>query len=275
MSKFSVLVSVYFKENPFYFKTALDSIVNQTLLPNEIVLIKDGPLCEELEKVINEYIFQYPNLFKVISLPVNKGLGNALSIGVKECSYEFIARMDTDDICVLNRFEKQITFLEKNPNVDLVGSNVEEFNVEPGDLKRYRRMPENGQKLLKYSKFRNPVNHPSVVYKKSKVLEAGNYNGQILLFEDFSLFTRMLMNGATFYNIQECLLHFRTGLGIDVIKRRSGLFYVKNEWKFALQSLKIGNLNFFEWLFYVSTKLPLRLLPPKVILYIYNQFLRH
>lgn len=275
MSKFSVLISVYFKENPFYFKKALDSIVNQTLLPNEIVLIKDGPLSEELEIVLNEYILDYPNFFKVISLPVNKGLGNALAIGVNECSYEFIARMDTDDICVLNRFEKQIDFLRNNPKIDLVGTNVEEFNVEPGDLKRFRKMPESGNSVLKYSKFRNPVNHPTVMFRKSKVLEAGNYSGEILLFEDFSLFIRMLQKGASFYNIQECLLHFRTGLGIDVIKRRSGLFYVKNEWKFSLLSLKIGKINFFEWLFYVCTKLPLRLLPPKVILFVYNQFLRY
>ena len=275
MSKFSVLVSVYFKENPVYFKKALDSIVNQTLLPNEIVLIKDGPLGEELENVLNEYILHYPNLFKIISLPVNRGLGNALAIGVNECSYEFIARMDTDDICVLNRFEKQLRFLDQNSNIDVVGSNVEEFNIEPGDLKRFRKMPESGKSLLKYSKFRNPINHPTVMFRKAKVLEAGNYSGEILLFEDFSLFIRMLQKGASFYNIQECLLHFRTGLGIDVIKRRSGLFYVKNEWKFSLLSLKIGNLNFFEWLFYVCTKLPLRLLPPKVILFVYNQFLRH
>jgi glycosyltransferase involved in cell wall biosynthesis len=275
MSKFSVLVSVYFKENPFYFKKALDSIVNQTLLPNEIVLIKDGPLGEELENVLNEYVLHYPNLFKIISLPVNRGLGNALAIGVNECSYEFIARMDTDDICVLNRFEKQLHFLDQNSNIDVVGSNVEEFNIEPGDLKRFRTMPESGKSVLKYSKFRNPINHPTVMFRKAKVLEAGNYSGEILLFEDFSLFIRMLQKGASFYNIQECLLHFRTGLGIDVIKRRSGLFYVKNEWKFSLLSLKIGNLNFFEWLFYVCTKLPLRLLPPKVILFVYNQFLRH
>ncbi|TRX13397.1 glycosyltransferase [Flavobacterium gawalongense] len=273
--KFSVLMSIYFRESPVNFRQSLESIVNQTLVPNEIVLIKDGLLTESLEEVLNEYILNFPNLFKIISLPVNKGLGNALSIGVKECSYELVARMDTDDICVLNRFEKQVEFFNNNPNIDLVGTNVEEFNVEPGDLKRFRKMPESGEPLLKYSKFRNPVNHPTVMFRIAKVLEAGNYNGEILLFEDFSLFIRMLQKGASFHNIQENLLHFRTGLGIDVIKRRSGLFYVKNEWKFALLSLKIGNLNFFEWLFYVSTKLPLRLLPSKVILFVYNQFLRH
>lgn len=275
MPNFSVLMSVYYKENPVFFRESLDSLMHQTTMPNEIVLVKDGPLSVELDDLISEFTGKYPNLFKIIVLPENKGLGNAMSIGTLECKNEIIARMDTDDICVLNRFEKQIKFLSSNPNIDLVGTNVEEFNRNPGDLKRYRKMPEKGKALLSYSRFRNPVNHPSVMFRKSKVLEAGNYNSEILLFEDFSLFIRMLGKGASFYNLQENLLYFRTGLGIDVIKRRSGLFYVKNEWKFALLSLRIGNLNFLEWLFYVCTKLPLRLLPPKVILFVYNKFLRN
>ena len=267
-------MSVYYKENPLFFRKSLDSLMDQTKMPSEIVLVKDGPLSGELDEVISEFTGNYPNLFKIIVLPENKGLGNALSIGVLACSTELIARMDTDDICVLNRFEKQLEFFNNNPSIDLVGTNVEEFNKKPGDLNRFRKMPEKGEVLRRYSRFRNPVNHPTVMFRKSKVLEAGNYRGDILLFEDFSLFIRMLQNGASFYNIQECLLHFRTGLGIDVIKRRSGFFYVKNEWKFALLSLRIGNINFLEWIFYVCTKLPLRLLPPKVILFVYNQFLR-
>jgi glycosyltransferase involved in cell wall biosynthesis len=275
MPNFSVLLSIYFNENPIFFRQSLDSLMNQIKMPNEIVLVKDGPLTKELDVVITEFAGNYPNLFKIVVLPENKGLGNALSIGLLECSNELVARMDTDDICVLNRFKKQIDFFNRNPNVDVVGSNVEEFNIEPGDLKRYRKMPEKGEAIKKYARFRNPVNHPTVMFRKSKVLEAGNYNGEILLFEDFSLFVRMIQKGASFYNIQESLLYFRTGLGIDVIKRRSGLFYVKNEWKFAWLALKIGSLNFFEWLFYITTKLPLRLLPSKTILFVYNTFLRH
>lgn len=275
MINFSVLISIYFKENPNYFEQALVSVLNQTLKPSEIVLIKDGPLNDELDSIAEKFQNLYPDIFKVIALPTNKGLGNALSIGVLACKNEIVARMDTDDICVLDRFEKQFKFLKENPDIDLIGSNVEEFNNIPGDLKRYRKMPEKSEQLLSYSRFRNPVNHPTVMFRKSKVLEAGNYNGEILLFEDFSLFIRMLQNGCSFYNMQECLLYFRTGLGIQVIKRRSGLFYIKNEWKFARLALKIKRLTFFEWLFYVSTKLPLRLLPPRVLLFVYNKFLRH
>lgn len=275
MSNFSVLLSVYIKENPFFLKESLNSIINQSLVPNEIILVKDGPVTIELNSVINFFIIQYPKLFKIINLPENKGLGNALSVGVLECSYEIVARMDTDDICDKYRFEKQLKFLELNPDIDLVGSNIEEFNRVPGDLNRFRIMPEKGNAIMKYSKYRNPVNHPSVMFRKSKVLAAGNYKSDILFFEDFSLFIRMLQNGSKFYNLQENLLHFRTGVGIDVIKRRSGWFYLKNEWKFSLLSLKLKNLNYLEWIFYVFTKLPLRLLPPRVILFVYNKLLRN
>jgi glycosyltransferase involved in cell wall biosynthesis len=275
MPNFSVLMSLYYKENPNYLRQSLESVINQTLKPNEIVLIKDGPLTLELDSVINEYQNICSPLIKVITLEKNKGLGNALSIGVLNCTNDLIARMDSDDICALNRFEKQINFLNNNLNFDLIGSNVEEFNNYPGDLKRYRKMPELGDKLKKYSKFRNPVNHPSVVFRKTKVLEAGNYNGDILFFEDFSLFIRMLSKGCKFYNFQEPLLYFRTGKGIDVIKRRSGWIYLKNEWKFANLALHIKSLNIFEWFFYIATKLPLRMMPPRIILFVYNTFLRH
>lgn len=274
MNKFSVLISVYHKENPLYFRESLESLMNQTVLPNEIVLIKDGPLTENLENVLNEYVANYANLFKIIALPLNKGLGNALSIGILECSNELIARMDTDDICVSNRFEKELNFLKNNPTIDLVGSNVEEFNNFPGDLQRFRKMPEKDIELLRYAKYRSPVNHPSIMFRKQKVLEAGNYNSDILMMEDFSLFIRMLNNGCVFYNIQEVLLNFRIGLGLDVIKRRSGLLYFNNEWKFAKLAFKIGHLNFFEWLFYILFKLPLRLMPPRIIEFVYNKFLR-
>lgn len=275
MTNFSVLISIYCKENPVYFEKSLASLVHQTLVPDEIVLIKDGPLTEDLEKVLKEYVLHYPNLFKIIALPVNKGLGNALSIGILECSSELIARMDTDDICVLNRFEKQINFIDNNPGIDLVGSNVEEFNNHPGDLQRFRKMPEQGNELLKYSKYRSPVNHPSIMFRRQKVIDAGNYTSDILMMEDFSLFVRMLNMGCVFYNIQEVLLNFRVGVDLEVIKRRSGLIYFKNEWKFAKLALKIGHLNFYEWLFYIIFKLPLRLMPPQVIQFVYNTFLRH
>jgi len=272
--KFSVLIAVYKKENPSNFDVALDSLVNQTLMPNEIVLVKDGPLTVELEAVLNKYLSSFPDLFHIVPLPQNQGLGNALKIGLAQCQFDYVARMDSDDICIENRFKMQIDFLKQHPEIDVLGTGVEEFNHQPGDLKTFRILPSGGQALRRYAKFRSPVNHPSIIFKKSKVLESGGYTSDILLFEDFTLFVRMLKHGAIFYNMPEVLLHFRIGDGIETIKRRSGLHYAKKELQFLKFAKRIGHLNLPETLFYLFTKIPLRVLPPKLVLFIYNFFLR-
>jgi glycosyltransferase involved in cell wall biosynthesis len=275
MSNFSVLISLYNKENPLFLKQALDSVVNQTIFPNEIVIVKDGLLGESLENILLDYDVMYPNIFKFIQLPVNKGLGNALSIGVLNCSYDLIARMDTDDICVLDRFERQIDFFNNNPNVDLLGSNIEEFNIIPGDLNRFRRVPEKGIQLINYSKYRNPINHPTIMFRKDKVIAAGNYQSNLLFFEDYSLYIRMIKNNFILHNIQDSLLFFRVGRGVEMIKRRSGFNYLLHEWRFSLFSLRTGHLNYFEWIFYIITKLPFRLLPTNIVLFVYVKLLRN
>jgi len=272
--KFSVLISVYFKENPVFFRAALESIVTQDLLPDEIVLVEDGPISEALAHVIADFKKRYPRLFIVVPLEQNMGLGNALRIGLAACNYEIVARMDTDDICAPNRFRKQIDFLRLHDDIAVVGTNIEEFNNVPGDLGSLRIMPEGGKKLLKFARYRSPVNHPSIMFRKSRVLAAGSYSGDILLWEDFALFIRMLKQGDQFHNIQEILLYFRVGTGIETIKRRSGWHYFKSEWKFSLYALKIKHLSYWEWCSYIILKLPLRLLPPRLVLLIYTRLLR-
>lgn len=272
--QFSVLLSIYFKEKPAFLELALSSLVHQTRLPDEILLIEDGPLNDALYRVIGHFQQQYPKIFRIIKLPENKGLGNALRIGVEACTYDIIARMDSDDICLPERFEKQIAFLESRPDIAVVGANIEQFDEVPGDIKIFRIMPVEGEALRAYARFRSPVNHPSIVFRKAAVLDSGNYDGSILLWEDFSLFIRMLKKGYKFYNIQEVLLYFRVGSGIDSIKRRSGWKYMKSELKFAAFAKEIGHLSFFEWLSYITMKLPVRLLPPRLVLLMYNKLLR-
>jgi len=272
--KFSVLISVYFKENPVYFKESLLSLVNQSLMPNEIVLVKDGPLTEDLEKVINYFITKYPELFVVIPIEKNSGLGNALRVGTLNCRFDWIARMDTDDICTPDRFEKQIAFLKNNPHIDILGSALEEFNDKPGDLKSFRILPKEGKSLLRYSKLRSPVNHPTIIFKKETVLKSGGYRADFLLFEDYALFIKMLHDKAYFYNLPVVLLHFRIGDGLATIKRRSGWHYVKKELKFIQYGKDIGFFSRMEQLAIILIKIPLRLLPPKVILFIYSRIFR-
>lgn len=271
---FSVLLSVYFKENPTFLNLSLASIINQTLVPNEIILVKDGPLGEELNVVIERYLRDYPGIFRVVPLAENKGLGNALAIGVEHCTHELVARMDTDDIARSNRFETQVNFLNKHKEVDVVGSNIEEFNKTPGDLNRFKLNPEFHDTLIDQIKLKSPFNHPSIMFRKSSLLKAGNYNGDILLFEDYTLFLRMWKVGLKFHNIQEVLLDFRVGDGIATIKRRSGLHYLQKESKFLDYAKSIGAYNSWDVFKYKLLKFPVRMMPAPMVLFIYNMFLR-
>lgn len=270
----SVLLSVYHKENPSYMSLALQSIMDQTLIADEIVLVKDGPLTPLLDETIATFVDSYPSVFKIVTLEENKGLGAALKIGVNHCSHEIIARMDTDDIARSNRFQKQFEFLSQHTDIDVVGSNIEEFNKVPKDLSRFKYNPEKHEELVRQIKLRSPFNHPSIMFRKSSLLKAGNYNGDILLFEDYSLFLRMWKKGLKFHNIQEVLLDFRVGSGIDTIKRRSGMHYLQKESKFLKYAKSIGAFDSIDILKYKILKFPIRLLPPKVVLFIYNTFLR-
>lgn len=145
---FSVLLSVYKKENPVYFSQSLDSIFSQTSFPDEVILVKDGPLTSELEQVIIQYQLKY-SVLKVVSLPVNQGLGKALNEGLKYCSYDLIARMDTDDMAKPDRFEKQINIFEKYPDIDVCSSWIEEFEGNMNTITAIKKLPEHHYDILK------------------------------------------------------------------------------------------------------------------------------
>ena len=271
--KFSVLMSVYYKENPEWFITALDSIINQTLQPNEIVLVEDGLLTEDLYKVIEEYTIKYPNLFNIVKLKKNSGLGEALRIGILNCSNEIIARMDTDDIAKNYRFEKQIEFIKNNSNVDVVGSWISEFENNPDEIISYRHLPVEHEKIYKFGQFRCPVNHMTVMFKKSKVLAAGNYQ-TFKNIEDYYLWGRMLKQGAQFANIPECLVNVRAGNAM--FKKRANLTYFWNsEFPLHTEFYKMGFINLRQYLRNISSKFILRVVPVSIMGIIYKKFLRN
>ena len=270
--KFSVLMSVYVKENPEYFDTALESVVNQTLMPNEIVIVKDGVLTKELDSVIEKYISKYPQLFNIVALEENVGLGEALRIGVLNCNNEIIARMDSDDICQGERFEKQIKFLTENSNVDLVGSWISEFESNPEEIISYRQLPTEHNEIYKFGQFRCPVNHMTVMYKKEAVLKAGNYQ-TFKNIEDYYLWGRMLKQGSIFANIPECLVNVRAGLAM--FKRRANLKYFFNtEFPLHTELYKMNFINLKQYLRNISSKFLLRVLPTKLMGLVYKKFLR-
>jgi len=262
MKAFSVLMSIYFREKSDYFNRAMQSIWDeQTVKPNEIVLVKDGQLGEELDNVIDIWKGKLHNILKIIPLRNNVGLGDALNIGLNYCSNEFVARMDTDDISLPNRFEKQLEVLE-NLNIDICSSWVSEFEDFEDNIKAIRMVPELHYNIVKYAKFRNPVNHPAVMMKKSSVLKAGGYK-KMIFFEDYYLWVRMILSGAMFYNIQEVLVNMRGGK--EQYKRRSGIKYAINEFYAQKEFLKLGFISRFEFIRNLIFRTSIRLMPHSLV----------
>lgn len=216
-TKYSVLMSIYHKEKPDFFVESVESMLRQTIKPDEIVIVKDGPLTPELDQAIKKYENQYSGLFTIVPLEKNLGLGLALNEGLKKCRNELVARMDTDDISLENRCELQIKEFDKNPELCIVGTWTNEFFDEPSNIVTSRIVPEKHKDIMKFSRRRSPFNHPTVMYKKSNVLDCGGYQN-VLRKEDIDLFIRMLHNGCLSMNIQKPLLLFRSNE--DNYKRR-------------------------------------------------------
>ncbi len=270
LSPFSVLLSLYYKESPDFLYQSLASIFDQTAIPAEVVLVKDGPLTEELKKILLGYQQKYSSL-KIIPLPQNQGLGRALNEGLKHCTYDIVARMDTDDIAKPDRFEKQLSFLEAHPEIDVVGSWIDEFEGSIDNILSVRKLPETPEELFQYGKSRNPINHPAVMFRKSAVLRNGSYQ-HFPLFEDYYLWVRMLMNGSKFYNIQESLLYFRTSP--DMFKRRGGIKYALTEMKLQYRFYKLGYISLYQMLKNDIVRTVVRLIPNSFRSIIYQKVLR-
>ena len=267
---FSVLLSIYAKECPLYFKASLDSIFHQTLLPDEVILVEDGPLTPELEQIVCDYSSRYP-ILKIVPLPTNQGLGKALNEGLKHCSYDLVARMDTDDIAKPDRFRRQIQMFEEHPEIDVCGAWVDEFEGEKRNILSVRKLPELHGDIVAYAKRRNPINHPVVMFRKSAVIAAGGYQ-HCPLFEDYYLWLRMLKNGAKFYNLQESLLFFR--MSPDMFKRRGGWKYAMNELRFLYMMRKMGIIGWRYFILNAIIRFPIRVMPNGVRGILYKKILR-
>jgi glycosyltransferase involved in cell wall biosynthesis len=228
-SKVSVLMSLYIKEKPEYFRASMDSILAQTYPADEIVLIEDGPLTEELYRAVAEYEELcknnncYPDLH-IHAFPENRQLGRALAKGVELCRNELIARMDTDDIAMPDRLQKQTAYMDAHPEVSVAGGALREFNDE-GTVDRVKQMPKTQEEIRVYCKLRNPLNHMTVMYRRSAILEAGNYQ-HFPYLEDYSLWSRMIAKDYQIRNLEDVLVKARTSVGL--VKRRSGWAYFQN-----------------------------------------------
>lgn len=219
---YSVLMAVYGKEKPEFFRQSIESMLAQTLPFSDFVLVCDGALTHELNEVISWAQEEMGEKLQIIRLKENKGLGKALRTGVPRCRCSVIARMDSDDISRPDRCERQFRIIERD-GYDLVSGTLQEFVREPGDMDRLRVLPRTSEEILQYAKKRNPFNHPCVMFRKESVLRVGSYQ-DFPGFEDYYLWIRMLRKGCKGYNVQEVILDMRTGNGM--YDRRGGRDYL-------------------------------------------------
>ena len=269
--KFSVLMPVYWKETPEYFQTALESILNQTLMPDEIVIVEDGKLTDELNSIIKTYTSRYPQLFKIVALDKNVGQGLARNAGLKHCSNNLVALMDSDDIADKTRFEKQINYLKDHPEVDVIGSNITEFEGMPENIISKKVVPLTQDEIFRFGKWRSPINNMTVVYKKDKVMSVGGYN-TFNFGEDYLLFAKMLVAGMQFCNLEECLVNARSGT--RMLAKRVGAKRILQEIQLFWKFYRMGYINLFELSRNVSLKFLLRIIPSALRTWIYMKFLR-
>lgn len=269
--KFTVLMSVYYKEKAEYLQLALESIINQTLKPDEIVLVQDGKLTEELQAVITKYQQNYPDIFKTYALQQNLGLGKALNFGMQKCSYELIARMDTDDIAEPNRFELQIKEFKQDKELMLCGGQIAEFADNQTEITGHRNVPLKHNEILSFAKKRNPYNHMTVMFKKQAVQSVGGYM-DMPYFEDYWLWARMLKSGYKAKNIDQVLVKVRAGQ--DMIARRGDLNYARCIIRFEKALHSIGIINFAEMICYITMRSVVAIMPESLRLMIYKWKLR-
>ncbi len=269
--KFSVLMSVYSKEKPEFFLEAVESVINQTINPAEIIIVKDGELTESLEEVCSILLHKYPSYIRFVSLEKNVGLGLALQRGVLECRYDLIARMDTDDISKSDRFEKQLKAFAANPSLAICGGFIEEFSNTPQQIDSIRSVPLNKEAIYAFAKKRNPFNHMTVMFNKKAVLDVGNYQ-PLLLLEDYYLWFRLIMHKQDMINLPDVLVMARTGK--DMFMRRGGWEYFVREKKLYDIFFKEKYINIWQYMIVIFIRFMSRVIPNKIRFYLYYFFIR-
>lgn len=270
MEQYSVLMSVYQGDNPDYLLLSLESMINQTLVPSEIVLVKDGQLTKELDRVIEDIASRF-NSLKIVSLERNVGLGLALNEGLKHCESDLVARMDADDYSLPNRCEEQVKLFMSNPNLVVTSCSVEEFVDELSNVVGYRTLPITNEEIYRFAKRRDPFNHPSTMYRKTKVLEVGGY-GNYRKNQDTDLWIKLLSNNVECYNTNIPLVKFR--FDEQTYKKRKSWLNTKILINLRYKAWREGFNSFWDFLFVAGTQLGIYILPIEFQRIIYKKMLR-
>lgn len=262
--KFSALLSLYHSEKPESLNQCLSSLYNQTVKADEVILVIDGPISETLFNIALKWK-QDLNI-KIYPLEKNMGLGKALNYGLNHCNYELVARMDTDDICLPNRFSQQLEFFDNNPSFDICGSHIEEFEEENLTTISVRKVGLTNTEILKQLPYRNPFNHMTVMYKKSSIIKVGGYQ-HLPWMEDWYLWLRLLNNGFKGANLDCVLVKARTGQ--NMLLRRRGKKYVKSEWDMTKHKINYGLIPTYLAIFIFFKRALPRIFPKYILRIVY------
>lgn len=270
MENYSVLTTVYAKDDPIAFRQSIESMLCQSVVTNDYVIVADGPIPEKLSEVIIRYKEKY-NFINFIQMPENKGLGTALNIGLSQCKNELVARLDSDDISLPNRCELQLKEFEKDSKIVLVGSDMYEFEDNPNNIISLKVMPHSYEEVYKYGKRRNPFNHSSVMYKRRVVFDCDGYSIK-RRSQDLELFTKILIKGYKCVNINKPLIYFRTGNN-QLIRRQKWLD-VRSDLKVFYNNFKLGYSNVFDLLYVLITHIVFYMLPSCIAGILFNRLYR-
>lgn len=269
---FSILMSIYYKENSTFLNQCFTSIwTEQTLKPTEIVLVKDGELTAELEQVISAWQEKLGSALKIVALEQNVGLGKALNAGLIQCSYDWVLRMDTDDICTPERFQKQIDFIKNNPDVVLFSGQILEFNQDISDANVLKPVPIDYHEIKQFAQKRCPFNHMTVAYKKDVILQLGGYQHHLFM-EDYNLWLRVIGAGYKVENLPDVILYARVGNGMHA--RRRGWQYIQSEKQLLDLKLKLKIQPLVPAVLLFLVRSAFRLLPSSLLGKVYNSVLR-
>lgn len=264
-------MSVYSKDNTQWLVESINCMLNQTVKCDEFIIVEDGPLTIELNEIINTYKNALPLIFNIIKLDENRGLGPALKLGVEKCRNEWIARMDADDYSPPDRIEKQFAILKKYPDLGIIGSNAIEFCDNISNTVARVVLPETNDEIISFSKKRCPYRHSGIIYRKSDIIRAGNYQ-ECYLCEDYDLYARMEQVGVKGYNLQEFLLYVR--VNSDFYARRGGVKYLQSILKFKKRLYKCNFYTLNEYFVTSIAHIIVCLIPNTLRKYVYKKLLR-
>ena len=271
LEKYSVLMSVYAGEKPEFLKQSIDSMINQTYPTDDFVLVCDGELTDELDKVIKEYE-NTCKCFRTLRFKNNIGTGKCANAGIAACKNEYIVKMDSDDISLPDRCEVSMYLCTKHPKIDMLGAYIEEFDSESGEFVSIKKTPCGNGDIHRYARRRNPFNNQTLVYKKSLAQKVGGYSG-IKRCEDYEFVVKMLADGARGRNLDKVLVRYRITKGN--YERRKNWANTRSFISVRWRIYRSGFSHLSDFVVPCAVQLVLFVLPKSLTGKIYKRFLRN